>query len=229
VGGPGSGAGFHYEPVPGFDRPLVERLGQYPRQPDLLWDSVRAIGRFVTASLVRQLFRIEVVGSVPDLPRLALMPNHQSHLDTLAILAVLPERQRRRITVLAARDYFFERRWNALAPALLGQAVAFDRHRYTELRRWTHILRDRPEGWFLAYPAGSRRRSDLHAGLVLVLARSGWPIVPVALSGMREAWPVDRRFPRLFRRVRVTFGEPVTAPPTRELLGILSRFWEEHG
>ena len=165
---------------------------------------------------------------MPDVPRLALMPNHQSHLDTLAILAVLPERHRRRITVLAARDYFFQRSSTALAPALLGQAVAFDRHRYTELRRWTEILRGVEKGWFLAYPSGSRRTSDLHGGLVLVLARSGWPIVPVALGGMREAWPVDRRFPRPFRRLRVVFGEPVEAPPTKELLGILARFWEEH-
>ena len=104
-----SGADFHYRPIAGYDAPLVDRLAQYPREPDLFLDSARGIGRIVTAFLVRLFFRIEVVGSVPDVPRLALMPNHQSHLDTLAILAVLPERQRRRITVLAARDYFFRR------------------------------------------------------------------------------------------------------------------------
>lgn len=223
-----SGAGFHYEPVEGYDLPFVERLAQYPRQPDLLLDSARAVGRVLTGFLVRLFFRIDVQGSVPDVPRLALMPNHQSHLDTLAILAVLPERYRRRITVLAARDYFFRRSSTALAPALLGQAVAFDRQRYSELRRWTEILRGVPKGWFLAYPSGSRRTTDLHAGLVLVLARSGWPIVPVALGGMGEAWPVDRRFPRPFRRLRVVFGAPVEAPPTKELLEILARFWEEH-
>jgi 1-acyl-sn-glycerol-3-phosphate acyltransferase len=223
-----SGASFHYEPIPGYDAPLVDRLAQYPRQPDLFLDTARAIGRIVTAFLVRLFYRIEVVGSVPDVPRLALMPNHQSHLDTLAILAVLPERYRRRITVLAARDYFFQRASTALAPALLGQAVAFDRQHYTELRRWTQILRGVEKGWFLAYPSGSRKVREPHGGLVFVLARSGWPIVPVALGGMREAWPVDRRVPRPFKRLRVAFGEPVTAPPTKELLDILAAFWEEH-
>jgi len=222
------GARFRYEPIEGYDRPLVERLAQYPRQPDLLLDGARAMGRICTAFLIRLFYRIEVRGSVPDVPLLALMPNHRSHLDTLAILAVLPERYRRRITVLAARDYFFEHSSSALAPALLGQAVAFDRHRYTELRRWTAILRGVEKGWFLAYPSGSRRTTELHGGLVLVLARSGWPIVPVALRGMAEAWPVGRRFPRPFRRLRVVFGEPVQAPATKELLQVLARFWEEN-
>ncbi len=225
----GSGARFTYTPVDGYDLPLVERLAQYPRQPDLLMDLARAIGRICTAFLVRLCFRIEVSGTPPDVPRLALMPNHRSHLDTLAILAVLPERYRRRITVLAARDYFFEHSRTALAPALLGQAVAFDRHRYTELRRWTKILRDVDRAWFLVYPSGSRRSAEVHSGLVFVLARSGWPIVPVALGGMAEAWPVDRRFPRPFRRIRVVFGEPVEAGATKDLLHLLTDFWEENG
>jgi 1-acyl-sn-glycerol-3-phosphate acyltransferase len=223
-----SGAEFHYEPVEGYDQPLHERLGQFPRQPDLLYDSLRGIGRIATGALIRSAYRIEVVGSLPDVPRLALLPNHQSHLDTLAILAVLPERYRRRITVLAARDYFFERTPRALPPALLGQAVAFDRHHYTELRRWARILQGIEAGWFLAYPSGSRRTTELHEGLVLVLARSGWPIVPVALSGTREAWPVGGRVPRPFRRLRIVFGEPVAAPPTHELLDLLEGFWKEH-
>jgi 1-acyl-sn-glycerol-3-phosphate acyltransferase len=223
-----SDAGFHYEPIPGHDAPLVDRLAQYPRQPDLLLDTIRAIGRVLTALVVRLFFRIEVLGSVPDVPRLALLPNHQSHLDTLAILAVLPERYRKRITVLAARDYFFRHASTALAPALLGQAVAFDREHYTELRRWTEILRGVERGWFLAYPSGSRKVREPHGGLVFVLAKSGWPLVPVALGGMSEAWPVGARFQRPFRRIRVVFGEPVEAPPTKELLATLARFWEEH-
>ena len=35
--------------------------------------------------------------------------------------------------------------------------------------------REVESGWFLAYPSGSRRTADVHAGLLLVLARSGWP------------------------------------------------------
>lgn len=219
---------FDYRPAPDIDLPLSARLGQYPREPDLLTDVLRGLGRRVAAGLVLGQYSIEVVGAPPDLSRVALIANHQSHLDTLALLAVLPERQRKRVTVLAARDYFFTRWQRAILPALLGQAVAFDRTSNAELRRWIQLLRAQPDGWFLAYPSGTRRGIELHSGLLLVLARSGWPIVPVAIAGTREAWPVDKRLWRPFKRLRVTFGAPLTEPPTRELLATLEQFWREH-
>jgi 1-acyl-sn-glycerol-3-phosphate acyltransferase len=225
-----SGAEFRYQPFPDLDLPLPARLGEYPRQPDLFLDVARYLGRRAAATLCRAQFRIEVVGRLPDLPRLALMPNHQSHLDTFALMAVLPDRLRRRVTVLAARDYFFERGPSALAASLLGQAVAFDRERGSaELRRWIGLLRETHDGWFLVYPSGSRRRSEPHAGMAYTLARSGWPVVPVALAGTGEAWPPGRRLWRPFRRLRVTFGSPLVDPTPRELIQALERHWTEHG
>lgn len=221
-------ARFDYRPAPDLDLPLSARLGQYPRERDLLLDVGRGLGRRFAAGLVRAQYSIDVVGAPPDLTRVALIANHQSHLDTLALLAILPERQRRRVTVLAARDYFFTCWQRAILPALLGQAVAFDRTSAVELRRWIQLLRAQPDGWFLAYPSGTRRGSELHSGLLLVLARSGWPIVPVAISGTGDAWPVDKRLWRPFKRLRITFGDPVTEPPTRELLQTLEEFWQEH-
>lgn len=224
-----SGAGFRYAPFPDLDLPLAARLGQYPRQPDLFLDVARAIGRRATAAFFRAQFRIEVVGQVPDLPRLALMPNHQSHLDTLALLAVLPERYRARITVLAAKDYFFERRLPALTANLLGQAVAFDRRaERAELRRWVRLLAMAPDGWFLAFPSGSRKRAEAHAGLAVVLARAGWPVLPVAIAGTGEAWPPGRALWHPFRRLRVTFGEPIVDLRARALVDVLEAFWEAH-
>lgn len=225
-----SGTRFRYQPFPDLDLPLAARLGQYPRQPDLLLDSARVIARCAAARFFRLQFRIEVVGTVPDLPRLALMPNHQSHLDTLAILAVLPERFRRRVTVLAARDYFFGHPVAALAANLFGQAVAFDRGReLAELHRWARLLPSVPAGWFLVYPSGSRKRLEPHAGLAGVLARSGWTVLPVALAGMAEAWPVGSVLWRPFQTVRVTFGEPISDPTERDLPAELLAFWTAHG
>lgn len=227
---PEPGAAFSYTPFPDIDMPLPARLGQFPRQPDIATDVARALGGPIAAAFIRSQFRFEVVGSVPDVPRLALMPNHQSHLDALAVLSVLPARMRRRVTVLAARDYFFERPAPALVASLLWGAVAFDRRsRLSELRRWTRVLRDTPEGWFLVFPQGSRKTTALHAGLPLVLARSGWPVLPVALAGTAEAWPVGARAWHPLRRIRVTFGEPIEDAGTRDLLGTLAAFWEEHG
>lgn len=225
-----SGTRFRYEPFPDLDLPLAARLGQYPRQPDLFFDTARVIGRCLAAAFFRIQFHIEVAGSVPDLPRVAIMANHQSHLDTLAILAVLPERIRRRVTVLAARDYFFEHPAAALAANLFGQAVAFDRGTETaELHRWARLLPTVQAGWFLVYPSGSRKRLEPHAGLAGVLARSGWTVLPVALAGMAEAWPIGQRLWRPLRTLRVTFGEPIADAAEHDLPAELLAFWLQHG
>ncbi len=220
---------FRYEPFPDLDLPLAARLGQYPRQPDLILDVSRVFARTIAAGLFRLQYRLEVEGTPPNLPRIAIMANHQSHLDTLAILAALPEQYRRRVTVLAARDYFFEHACSALAANLFGQAVAFDRGtELAELRRWARLLPRIDAGWFLVYPSGSRKRVEPHSGLAGVLARSGWAVLPTALAGTAEAWPVGRRIWRPFRTVRVTFGEPITEPDESDLPGQLLAFWQEH-
>jgi 1-acyl-sn-glycerol-3-phosphate acyltransferase len=221
---------FRYEPFPDLDLPLATRLGQYPRQPDLLLDATRVVARTIAAGLFRLQYHLEVVGCPPNLPKVAIMANHQSHLDTLAILAALPEQYRRRVTVLAARDYFFEHACTALAANLFGQAVAFDRGtELAELRRWANLLPRVDAGWFLIYPSGSRKRAEPHAGLAGVLARSGWVVLPTALAGTAEAWPVGRALWRPFRTVRVTFGQPITEPDEHELPAQLLAFWQEHG
>jgi 1-acyl-sn-glycerol-3-phosphate acyltransferase len=107
-------------------------------------------------------------------------------------------------------------------------AVAFDRTRYTELRRWTRILRHQQRGTLLVYPSGSRRRSEAHDAILFVLASSGWSIVPVAIAGTAKAWPVGRVLWRPFRRVRVTFGAPMSAVPRKDLAGALRAFWSSN-
>ena len=219
------GTRFEYQPMPDLDLSLRERLGQYPRVPDLTIDALRTVGRALALFPIRWLYRVEVSGGVPDLPRVALVANHQSHLDTLAVLAALSERQRRRIACLAAKDYFFDRFPRAVAASLFGMAVAFDRTKYTELRRWSRILEAQERGLLLVYPSGSRRRAEAHDAILFVLAKSGWPIVPVAIAGTREAWPAGRALPRPFRRLRVTFGEPLLEPQTKRLSADLAEFW----
>jgi len=218
---------FEYTPFPDIDKPLREQLGQYPRVPDITIDTLRAIARWLAVLAVRAQYRLTVRGSVPQGERVALLANHQSHLDTLAILAALPEGRRRRIACLAARDYFFERTGRALAASLFGMAVSFDRRRYTELRRWARILEAERRGWLLVFPSGSRKRAEAHDALLFVLAHSGWTLVPVALTGTAEAWPVDRRLWRPFRTIGIRFGAPIANPSAKQLSAELARFWSE--
>ena len=68
-------------------------------------------------------------------------------------------------------------------------------------------------GVFAIYPEGTRTRDGFlhrgHTGVARLSLRTGTPIVPVGLIGTDEVQPVDKRMPRLFRRVTVRFGEPL--------------------
>ena len=220
------GIRFRLAPLPDKDRSFLERLGEFPRQVDLLTDGLRWIGSWLIVGLVRLQYRIDVIGRVPDLPRVALAANHQSHLDALAVLATLSGRRRREVGVLAAADYFFRSRVVMRASAsLFAAAVAFDRTRSSELRSWARRLAATPRGTILFFPSGSRRRNDAQRGMLVVMARSGWPIVPVRIEGTAEAWPVGRAWWRPFRRLRVTFGAPIEEDGALDLATTLDAFW----
>jgi 1-acyl-sn-glycerol-3-phosphate acyltransferase len=220
---------FVYEPMPDLGSSLNERLGQYPRVPDITGDALRTVARWIAVLLVKLQFQIDVRGEPPAGARVALVANHQSHLDTLVVLASLPEHRRREIACLAAKDYFFDRFPTAVASSLFAMAVAFDRTKYTELRRWSRLLRAQPRGTLLVFPSGSRRRAEAHDAILFVLAKSGWSIVPVAIAGTGAAWPVGRALWRPFRRLRITFGAPIDAAATKDLAAELAVFWKANG
>lgn len=220
---------FRYRPAEDLERPLTDRLGQYPRVADITWDALRAIARLLARAFVRLQFRLEVTGSWAAGERVAYVANHRSHLDTLAILAAMPGHESSRIAVLAAKDYFFGRLATALAASLFAQAVSFDRLSRSEVRRWGESLGAQQAGRLLVYPSGSRRETRVHAGLLLVLARSGWTIVPLRLEGTAAAWPVGSWWWRPFRTIRLRIGDPVPpaeAERARELAASLERAWE---
>lgn len=199
---------FKYAPLADLGEPLNQRLGRYPRVADLTWDTLRWLGSWIAVGLLRLQFRLQVKGAIPQSERVALVANHQSHLDTVTVLAALPARWRRRVVVLAAADYFFHRVDRAMAASLLSQAVAFDRLHLSSLRHWRKQLQNTPSGWVLFYPSGSRSARRLQTGLLKLFLQAGWTVVPVHLEGTQQAWPVGSPCWRPFRRLQVTFLSP---------------------
>lgn len=214
---------FQYSPLPDVGEPLVKRLGRYPRVPDITWESCRWLGRWLGVLLLRLNYRLQVTGRIPTGDRVALVANHRSHLDTLTLLAALPGRERQRVVVLAAQDYFFNRLDRALAASLLCQAVAFDREQKTSLRSWYERLQAPQKDWILFYPSGSRKRTEVQVGLLKLLVRTGWRIVPVRLEGTERAWPVGRRFWRPGGSLQIHFFEAYAGLDVEPLLARLQQ------
>jgi long-chain acyl-CoA synthetase len=153
--------------------------------------------------------------------------NHQSHMDTPAILAALPGRWRYRVAVAMAKEFFKahffpaehgRRAWltNSLNYYLaslffnafpLPQREAGARHTL----RYIGQLFDEGES-LLIFPEGKRTMAgEIHpfrAGIGMIGARLGVPVVPVRLEGLEkvlhQSWKMARP-----GRVRVAFGAPI--------------------
>jgi 1-acyl-sn-glycerol-3-phosphate acyltransferase len=214
---------FKYNPAPDLNDPLPKRLGNYPRQRDLTWDTCRWLGRWLVVGVFHTQFRLQVTGKIPQGEKVAIVANHQSHLDTVTLLAALPPQHRCRLVVLAAEDYFFLRLGRAMAASLLAQAVSFNRLERSALRDWRNRLINTESGWLIVYPSGSRNSQHLQRGLLKLLLLTGWTIAPVHLEGTREAWPPESSVWKPFKPLTVHFHEPYVGKDFEDLLTHLNQ------
>ena len=117
-----------------------------------------------------------------------LAANHSSHLDTALLLSCLPTRIRHH-TVVAAADYFFDRRLKATAWAFVLGAIPMER---TKVNRRSADLAAGliEEGWSLViFPEGGRTPDgwgqEFKGGAAYLAKRCLVPVVPVHIRGTR--------------------------------------------
>ena len=171
--------------------------------------------RVVLIPAFRFFWRIEVIGRdhLPPSGPAILCPNHTSVLDSFLLPAVLP----RRITFVGKAEYLDSWKTRYLFPAL--GMIPIDRSggdsAQAALDTAAGVL-ERGE-LFGIYPEGTRSRTGMlhkgHTGPARLSLRTGAPIVPVGLSGVREIQPPDARFPRPFQPATVSFGRPIDPTP----------------
>ena len=160
-------------------------------------------------------FQVEGVERLPTSRPFILAPNHNSHLDTGAMLVILGGH----IDCLhpvAAKDYWFRNRVTSWASRIFLDAIPFDRQerfsRSLSLAR--AMIRDNHS--LLYFPEGGRsptgEMQPFKGGLGVLALQSGAPIVPAKVSGTFEAMPKGRWFPRR-HEVQVTFGDPIFVEP----------------
>ena len=149
-------------------------------------------------------------------PNLMFVSNHQSPLDAflIALAAHFPHtlwRPALHPWSLAAAQYWFRGRAVAwLARNLRCIPVCRGRRDASALRRMCEEL---PDGTTIFFPEG-RRSPDgtilaARPGAGYVAWRTHPRIVPVAVDGLLDAMPYGHPRPRIGRRLRVAFGDPV--------------------
>jgi long-chain acyl-CoA synthetase len=153
--------------------------------------------------------------------------NHQSHLDTPAILAALPPRWRYRLAPAMAKEFFdahfhpeqhtrgewFTSSVNYGLAALFFNAFPLPQ-REAGTRQTLRYIGDLLNGGYsiLIFPEGKRNRSGnitrFRAGVGMIGSRLGVPVVPIRLDGLDWVLAPTWKFARP-GRVRVTLGAPL--------------------
>ena len=168
-----------------------------------------------------------------------LVANHASHMDTPVILAALPRKLRKRTAVAAAADYFYKNKLIASAVSLIFNTVPIER-KGGGLKSGGHLDTLLDQGWnLLLYPEGTRTRSGgtgrVRRGAAVLAAAHNLSIVPIRVTGTREAMPPGRLWPRRVRGplvshrhpIEVSFGEPIpSSGDTTALIERVQRFFE---
>ena len=223
---------WQYDSAPDLGQPLVERLRQFPREPDLTVYALRSLAALAVRGWLRTYHRLEISGQehLPKDCSYDLAANHTSHLDALCLLAALPLRKLHRAFPAAAHDYFFVNIPRLAVAAIVVNALPFGRqsHIRQSLELCRHLLAN-PGNILILFPEGSRtttgHMADFKPGIGALLAGAEFPVVPCHLAGGFAAWPKGKSVPRP-AKLRLRIGAPrfySKLPPDRASLELICR------
>jgi 1-acyl-sn-glycerol-3-phosphate acyltransferase len=201
--------------------PKTLRAGRYPA-PAYPSKQVRSAARVLCRVVLRGVFRLEYQGQhhVPRSGPALMIGNHPSYFDPWLI----GFGTRRWITWMAWTDAFA---WPGIG-WLMKRTGTFgvDMHNpgMGSLRTCYEILAQRRVlGIFFE---GERSHSfglnEPKTGTARIALRSGVPVIPVAISGIRRLWPKDAAFPKP-GKVLVRFHPPIDTVAFRPELSARER------
>ncbi|MDR7481891.1 MAG: lysophospholipid acyltransferase family protein [Armatimonadota bacterium] len=189
---------------------MADATSPFPGHTWRFWLTHRVVG-----ALLRVLVRLRVEGRehYPAGPAV-LVANHPSALDPLFIAAAAPER----ILFVAAAEFLA---WRGVGWVMRAYGCIPVRRGDVDLAAVRQAVQALaagrkvgvfPEGRVAPEPLPPRR------GAAVIAARGRAPVVPVAVAGSGQVFPLGARLPRP-GPVRVRFGPPLPPPAqTREAM-----------
>lgn len=157
------------------------------------------------------MFDLTIVGieNVPTEGPAIIAANHTSVLDSFIVPTVLP----RNISYVGKAEYLDDWKTKHIFPAL--GMIPIDRSggdAATAALDTAAALLD-SGGLFGIYPEGTRSRTGHlykgRTGVARLSHRTGAPVIPVGLVGMRDIQPPDAPLPKFFTSATISFGQPL--------------------
>ena len=178
--------------------------------------------RFSLVSAVRTFFKVRFFGTenIPEGP-VIFAANHQSVVDALFVLAKIPAKEFKRTYCFAKGKHFKQwwRRYMAKRNNII--IMREDEEIVNSIKRMASVLKKGRN--ILIFPEGTRSRdgslSEFKQTFTLLACEINVPVVPVAIDGAFEAFPRNRKFPHPFKKITVTYLQPINPEgKTREEL-----------
>lgn len=190
---------------------MTEKPAYKPPSPAVL-----RILRIVGVVASKTLWFIRYVGreNIPtkDSPPYLVVANHQTYIDPVWISLPI----KRRTRYMAFGEAFG---WPFLGRLIryLG-AFPVSPNPSATIGAMKESLKTLREGSVLViFPEGAREFADgkfldFKAGALRVAFQAGVPVLPVTISGGNRIWPQGQKYPRLFRRITVTYHKLMELP-----------------
>lgn len=192
--------------------------------------------QFIHSFLVRWFLKL-IIGVKFDDPgfllkedRFIIVANHNSHLDTMSLMASIPRKMVHKVKPVAAQDHFGKNKFQEKLSTFFINALLIPRKRDKEnpmndpIQKMISAL-DQGNSLIL-FPEGTRgepeQEAPLKPGVGLVLSqRPEVKYIPVYMKGMGKAMPKGDNLILPFNST-LRFGDP-TKPGTSEVKGIIEQ------
>lgn len=164
----------------------------------------------------RLISRVDVQG-MENLPRSGaylLCSNHQSFLDPVILMSVLPYWALKRMFAVGTSEIFGSGLMRQVARLLKVVVVDPDANLVPAMRAGGYGLKNGMA--LMLYPEGERSIDGtprvFKKGAAILSIHLQIPIVPVAIDGFYQAWPRNRRFQQ-FSPLTIRIGKPLQPSP----------------
>lgn len=225
-------------------------LAEQPDDPEVLDlanpHRVRTTFWYLVSRLIQvvslDLFDLKVSGieKLPPSGPYLICSNHQSYIDPVIMVSVLPEEVCQRAFAVGTSEIFGKGFMRWLARQIRVVVVDPDANLVPAMRAGAFGLRGGMP--LVLYPEGERSIDGtpriFKKGAAILSIHMQAPIVPVAIDGFYDVWPRNKSF-QGFKPLKIVFGDPIMPPPesqaseeayeklTAELKSRVVAMWED--